>query len=376
MKLRITFLALAALTGGGAAAFGAEPVGAAAIAEKAYPAFGAKAPAFHPSAWLQGAPVKTLAPGTVYFIGCWSSVSAPAVKSVPILNELHRRFDGKGAIVIGVSVWEESASRVSEFIRGRGEALAFRVAFDGRDDGGTVSKLWLEAADLNGIPYLFAVKDNRILWHGRPDELEAGAAAAMVAGTYDIEKAAAERAAEEAARAKAEPVASTIEDLLADRKFDEALVKCDELEKLLPARDRALAYQFRSETLFEKGRFAEGFAQLGLFIDAHLNEPEVLAMTALSLVAEPRFEGNRDFALATRCIDRALVIAPIDPYRLLKARVTYAKGDVAGTEKILSSLGDSQDMRIHAQLKIVKEAVAKRAVWPVEHKMDCACGAH
>lgn len=375
MKTKLPLLALAALTGA-AGSFGAEPAGTSMVAEKAYPAFGSKAPEFKPSAWLQGAPLKALAPGTVYFIGCWSSVSAPAVKSVPTLNELHKRFDGKGAVVIGVSVWEESASRVSEFIRGRGEALAFRVAFDGRDDGGTVSKLWLEAADLNGIPYLFAVKDGRILWHGRPDELEESAAASMVAGTYDIAKAAAARAAEEAARAKAEPVASAIEDLLADRKFDAALAKCDELEKLLPARDRALANQFRSETLFEKGRFAEGFAQLGLFIDAHMNEPEVLAMTALSLVAEPRFEGNRDFALATRCIDRALVIAPIDPYRLLKARVSYAGGDFSVTEKILADLGASQDMRIHAQLKIVKEAVAKRAVWPVEHKMDCACGAH
>lgn len=348
----------------------------AARAEKAYPEFGSKAPVLKPSLWLSGEAPKSLVDGKVYLIFCWSSVSAPAVKAVPILNDLHARFAARGVVVLGVSVWEESASRVRDFIRGRGDAMKFPVAFDGRNDGGTVSKLWLEAGGLNGIPYLFAVRDGRILWHGRPDELDDKSVVSMAAGDYSIEKAAAERVAEEAARIRAEPVTSAIEDLLTDRRFDEALAKCDELEKLLPARDRSLANQLRAECLFEKGRFKEGFAQIALFVDAHPNEPELLAMTALSLVAEPRFEGARDFALAKRCVERAFAIAPIDPYRLLRARVAYAAGEIETTEKILASLASSRDLRVQAQLKLVRDAVAKRAPWPVEHKMDCACGAH
>lgn len=342
----------------------------------AFPEFGSTPPELKPSAWLQGEPVKAFTGDNLYLVACWSSVNLPSAKSVPILNDIHRRHAAKGVVVIGVSVWEESASRVSEFIRGRGDALAFRVAFDGRNDGGTVSKQWLEAGDLNGVPYLFAVKNNRILWHGMPDELDGRTIEAMLAGTYDIAKAAAERAAEQEARIKAEPIASAIEDLLADKKCDEALAKCDELEKILPARDRPMANLMRAEAFFEKGDFKSGFAQTEIYVNAHQNEPEVLAMTALSIASEPRFEGKRDMALATRCIDRALVIAPIDPYRMLKARVAYVSGDYKATDRALDALKDSGITVIQEHLKLVRAAVAAREPWPITAAQDCACGAH
>jgi hypothetical protein len=343
---------------------------------QAFPEFGSTPPELKPSAWLQGEPVKALAGDNLYIIACWSSVNLPSAKSVPILNDIHRRHVAKGVVVIGVSVWEESASRVSEFIRGRGDALAFRVAFDGRNDGGTVSKKWLEAADLNGIPYVFAVKNNRVLWHGLPDELEDKSIGTMLAGTYDIAKAAAERVAEQEARVKAEPIASAIEDLLADKRCDEALVKCDELEKTLPPRDRPMANLMRAEALFEKGDFKKGFAQTALYVDAHRNEPEVLAMTALAISSEPRFEGNRDLKLALRCIDRALEIAPIDQYRMLKARVTYASGDYKTTEGILDGLKESGHTTLREHLKLIRVAVDARQPWPITSSQDCACGAH
>lgn len=341
-----------------------------------YPEFGSTPPALKPSAWLQGEPVKTLAGDNIHLVACWSSVNLPSAKSVPILNDIHRRYAAKGVVVIGVSVWEESASRVSEFIRGRGDALAFRVAFDGRNDGGTVSKQWLEAADLNGVPYVFAVKNNRVLWHGPPDELDDAMLGAMIAGTYDIAKAAAEREAEQEARTKAEPIASAIEDLLADKRCDEALKKCDELEKILPARDRPMADLLRAEAYFEKGDFKSGFARTTLYVDAHRNEPEVLAMTALSIASEPRFEGNRDLKLALRCVDRALEIAPIDQYRMLKARVVYAAGDYKTTEAILDGLKDSGHTLLREHLKIIRVAVDARRPWPIASGQDCACGAH
>ncbi len=341
-----------------------------------FPEFGSTPPALKPSAWLQGAPVNAFTGENLYLVACWSSVNLPSAKSVPILNDIHRRYAAKGVVVIGVSVWEESASRVSEFIRGRGDALAFRVAFDGRNDGGTVSKTWLEAADLNGVPYLFAVKNNRVLWHGLPDELDDRTIGAMIAGSYDIAKAAAERTAELAARIKAEPVSSAIEDLLTERKFDEALAKCDELEKILPARDRSMANLLRAEAFFEKGDFKAGFAQTTLYVNAHQNEPEVLAMTALSIASEPRFEGKRDLALASRCIARALEIAPIDQYRMLKARVAYAAGDYTTTEKTLDALNNSDHALLLDHLKLVRTAVAARLPWPISASQDCACGAH
>lgn len=341
-----------------------------------FPAFGSTPPELKPSAWLQGEPVKTLAGDNLHFVACWSSVNRTSAKSIPILNDIHRRYAAKGVIVIGVSVWEESASRVSEFIRGRGAALAFRVAFDGRNDGGTVSKQWLEAADLNGIPYLFAVKNNRVLWHGPPDELDDKAIEAMIAGTYDIAKAAAEREAEQAARAKAEPVAAAVEDLLVNKRFDEALVKCDELEKILPPRDRATAELLRAEAFFEKGDFKSGFARTARYVDAHRNDPAVLAMTALAIATEPRFEGNRDMKLALRCIDRALEIAPIDQYRMLKARVAYVAGDYKTTDAILDALKDSGHTMLREHLLLVREAVTTRQPWPISPTQDCACGAH
>lgn len=346
------------------------------VEQVAYPEFGSRAPKLKPDSWVQGEPLTDLNADRVHLIAFWSAINAPSAKAIPVLNDYHRRFAARGLKVLGVSVWEESLTRVKDFIKGRGDAMVFPVAFDGREANGTVAADWLEAADLNGIPYLFAVRAGKVLWHGHPSELDEKKLLTMLDGTYDVAAAIRLRTEEQEARNRAQPIIDAIDEAFLEGKIDEALRRCDELEKTLPERERPMANLIRAEALFEKSDFKAGFARLGRYVDAYRNEPEVLAMTALSIAAEPRFEGHRDHALALRCVDRALEIAPVDPYRMLRARVLYTAGRYAEAETILKSLAGSDNNLLREHLKLILEAVAKREPWPISATEDCACGSH
>lgn len=340
-----------------------------------FPAFGATVPEFKPAFIIRGPIPKNFDDDALHVVAMFSTRLTSSLKSIPHLNDLHVKYAARGVRVTGVSVWEESDSAVRDFLTERGDSLRFPVCFDGRDAGGTVSRLWQEASFINAVPYLFVVRKNKVLWHGAPDELDAATFETMVAGTYDPAAENARREAIEAARAKAAPISEAIEDLLAENKPDAALAKCDELERALPECDKSLATRMRAECYFEKGDFKAGFAQAAKFADAHPKDAQLHAMLALQIVSEPRFK-SPDFELAKRSVNRALELTPVEPYRLLKARVLYAAGDIAGAEAILQSMPSPKNSLVAEHLKRIRESVAKREPWPIPPRQDCACGAH
>lgn len=353
---------------------GSQPV-AKTPAKAVFPAFGAIVPEFKPAFVIRGPVPRTFDDGALHLIGLFSTRMTSSLKSIPYLNDFYNTYGKRGVRVTGVSVWEESESAVKDFLTARGTSLAFPVAFDGRDAGGTISTLWQLNADLNIVPYLFAVRNNTVLWHGTPDELSAGTLESMITGTYDLAQEMARREAIAIARANAAPLTEIIEDLLAQNKPDEALPKCDELEKLLPECDRILATQLRAECHFTKGDYQAGFAATARFLAAYPNDAQLHATVALEIVAEPRFK-QRDFALAKKCINRALEITPVEPYRLLKARVYYTAGDLAVADEILRQLAAPQNAAVASHMKLIRDAVAARQPWPIPPNLDCACGAH
>ncbi|MBC8066497.1 MAG: TlpA family protein disulfide reductase [Chlorobia bacterium] len=86
------------------------------------------APKLEVSRWVQGQPVKTFEPGTVYVLDFWSTWCGPCIESMPKLSQMQREY-GQKVIFIGVDVWDYQ-ERVAPFVARMGEKLSYRVALD------------------------------------------------------------------------------------------------------------------------------------------------------------------------------------------------------------------------------------------------------
>ena len=96
----------------------------------------------------------------------------------------------------GVSVWEVKDAKdnsyidkVAEFVNDMGDKMDYNVAADGFER--TMAKTWMEAAGQNGIPAAFVIdKSGKIVWIGHPMGGLDKVLDEVIAGTYDVKKAA------------------------------------------------------------------------------------------------------------------------------------------------------------------------------------------
>jgi hypothetical protein len=75
-----------------------------------------------------------------------------------------------------------------------GDKMTYRVALDSKADDphGQMAKTWLKAAGLTGIPSAFLVDTKGVIaWIGHPMKLQEQVIEDVIAGTYDVRKAAA-----------------------------------------------------------------------------------------------------------------------------------------------------------------------------------------
>jgi thiol-disulfide isomerase/thioredoxin len=67
---------------------------------------------------LDGSPVNTAAfAGKVVVVNFWATWCVPCIEEIPSFNKLHRDLVSKGVVVMGVSMDEEGAARVSPFLK-------------------------------------------------------------------------------------------------------------------------------------------------------------------------------------------------------------------------------------------------------------------
>jgi thiol-disulfide isomerase/thioredoxin len=148
---------------------------------------GKAAPALKISEWIKGKPVELAeAKGKqVVVVEFWATWCGPCRTSIPHLTEMQKQFKGD---VVFVGVSDEKSDVVKKFVEKMGEKMDYVVALD--EDRKT-SAAYMEAFGVRGIPHAFVVdKAGNLVWHGHPmAELE-DVLKEIIAGKYDVKKAA------------------------------------------------------------------------------------------------------------------------------------------------------------------------------------------
>jgi len=155
---------------------------------------GDAAPSIKTGDWVQGDPVKEFSKDNVYVVEFWATWCGPCRATIPHLDALHEELKDKNVVFIGQNCLEKDTDKVKPFVEKMGEKMSYRVALDDTSDEekGFMAVNWMEAAEQNGIPCAFVVdKTGHIAWIGHPAQLKAGLLKEVVAGTFDVKKAAA-----------------------------------------------------------------------------------------------------------------------------------------------------------------------------------------
>jgi thiol-disulfide isomerase/thioredoxin len=192
---------------------------------------GDRAPELAIGEWVKGEPVTGFEEGRVYVVECWATWCGPCIAGMPHLSELQEEYKDKGVTIIGVNIWDDPA-KVKPFMEDRGgdEKMQYKVAIEEKIEGedveyGRVAKEWMKAAGRNGIPSAFIVdQKGYVAWVGHPGSMD-HALEQVVAGTWDIAKAAKAYVAEQQMEAKFEK----LQELCAGGEYDQAAKLAEEL---------------------------------------------------------------------------------------------------------------------------------------------------
>ncbi len=169
-------------------------LGAACAAEPPALKVGDPAPALKVGKWIQGDPVANFENGKAYIVEFWATWCGPCKVTIPDLNRLHLKFKDKGLTIVGVSISEEDQNDVPKFVKQMGTNMTYRVAVDdiSKSERGFMSEKWMTAAGLRGIPSAFLInKEGKIAWIGSPFALKEKLIEDVLAGSFDVAKAAA-----------------------------------------------------------------------------------------------------------------------------------------------------------------------------------------
>lgn len=196
---------------------------------------GSPAPKLQVAKWVQGDPVKEFEKDKVYMVEFWATWCGPCVASIPHVNDLQKKFKDKGFVVVGMNVWEEDESEIPKFMKRMGDKMSYRVALDDKSKSkkGAMAETWMEAAGQNGIPAAFLVdKRGQIAWIGHPMELKEKTIEEVLAGNYDLKKAAADAEAAEKREAEVMDLRKKLAQAVQGSKWDDADAALAAMEKI------------------------------------------------------------------------------------------------------------------------------------------------
>ncbi len=326
---------------------------------------GDPAPKLQIGKWVQGDPVKEIPTGknTATIVEFWATWCGPCRASIPHLNEIYNKYKDKGLTVIGQNCWEEDESQVSPFVKKMGTNMTYRVALDDKEgsEKGKMATTWMEAAGQNGIPSAFLVDGNgKIAWIGHPMSLKETVIDEVLAGTFDIKKAAADFAKEEENEGQMRKVAMQLQAAMANTNWDEAMTQVSAMEKLLPDDAKGNLDRVRFSILMGKGDYQKAYAVAEKISDA--NKDEAMLQNDLAWqIATGEGIKDRDLKLAEKFANRANDAAKGKDPAIIDtlARVKFMEGNkdeaISLQEKAMKLAGKDEEARYQETLDMYKK---------------------
>ena len=265
---------------------------------------GDPAPKLQTGKWIQGEPVKEFQKGKAYLVEFWATWCAPCRISIPHLNQIHSRFKDKGLVVIGQDCSEEDESQVAPFVKKMGTNMTYRVVLDNKQgsERGKMAETWMDAAGREGIPSAFLIDPNGLIaWIGHPLQLDDALIQDVLAGKFDVKKAATDYAKEQEDREKLRIVGNELNRAMMNKDWELATAKLAEAEKIAPSPNFEMA---RFYILVGKKDYAAAYKSARDFSDTHKDDAMVQNALAWQIVSNKTIE-KPDLELADLLATRA-----------------------------------------------------------------------
>lgn len=98
--------------------------------------------------------------GRVVLLEFWATWCPPCRRTIPHLQELHKKYHKKGLFIVSVS--SESRSKVKSFVGGQGSKMSYPIGID--ENRRTASTY-----GIRGIPHAFLIDTKgKVIWEGHP----------------------------------------------------------------------------------------------------------------------------------------------------------------------------------------------------------------
>ena len=271
---------------------------------------GDQAPKLQTGKWIQGDPITAFTPGKAYIVEFWATWCGPCRVSIPHINEIHNKYKDKGLVVIGQDCWERDDSLVAPFVKKMADKMTYRVALDNKttNEKGQMAQTWMAAAGRNGIPSAFLVDTKGVIaWIGHPMELKDSIIEDVLAGKFDIKKAADDSANKLKNEAQLRSVWEAINLAMQKKDWDAATAKLPEAEKLLPQEERENLNMVRMDIALGKKDYATAYQLASKVGEAYKDNAVVQNQIAWRILTDDSIE-QRDLKLAETLASRAYEI--------------------------------------------------------------------
>jgi thiol-disulfide isomerase/thioredoxin len=314
---------------------------------------GDAAPEFKVAETVKGDKIEKLDPKKTYVVEFWATWCGPCRTTIPHLTELSHKYKDKGVTFIGVDAFERDLTLVRPFLEEMGSKMDYTVVLDSVPEGkkpqdGAMAKGWMAAAEENGIPTAFVVKNGKVAWIGHPMTMDK-ALEEIVADKWDSAAFAKERLTTKLAAKKMNDISRKVTPLLRAKDYKEVIKALDEAT----SGDAELTKRFTSMRFLALCMGADVDAGLALgnqLLKDNNDSAGALVQSFAPLVSPQNGDADpRVLAMATQGLKRAVELTKEKDFQSLDALATaLSKG---GDFKAAAT---AQDKALEAVKPLVK----------------------